>query len=155
MVHNLVIDFSKQVEKQKLFDILKKQQGPTRIDIKPFTKSNSRYKYYFAHVLTEILRTGIYLWPDDQNNLVRATQTTQIHEMMKFRYNKKVTVDPFTGNMYSIGGGSTTGMSDSQFIGTYQEQIIADHSGEPFYIEFMSKEEWAVILKGKSQMQIS
>jgi hypothetical protein len=150
-----VIDFSKQSEKQKLFDILKKQQGPTRIDIRPFAKDNSRYKYYFAHVLIEILRTGIYLWPDDLGNLARATQTTQIHEMMKFRYNKKVTVDPFTGDMYSIGGGSTTGMSDSEFINNFQEQIIADHSGEPFYIEFLSKEEWAILLKGKSNLQLS
>ena len=155
MIHNLVIDFGKQVEKRKLFDILKKQDGPTRIDIKPFTKNNSRYKYYFGHVLIEILRTGIYLFPDDQNNLVRATSTEQIHELMKYIYNKKMTVNPFTQEAITFGGGSTTGMSDTEFINNFQEQIIADHSGDPFYVEFMSREDWAIVLKGKSKLELS
>ena len=155
MNQSLTIDFDKRSDKQKLFDALKKVSGIARVDIKPFSKSNSRYKYYFGYVLTEILQTGFYMFPDANNQLSRAVNTAQIHEIMKFRYNPIITVDPFSGEQIKLGGGSTTTMSDTEFINRFQETILSDHAGDPFYIEFLDYDSWRIILKGKSKLELS
>jgi len=137
MTQLLTIDFNKQSEKQKLFEVLKGISGVANVEIRDYGKSNSRYKYYFGYVLTKILHTGLYLYPNAIGKLVKATNTAQIHELMKFKYNPILTVDPVTGEMIKLGGGTTTVISDSEFIAKYQEQIIMDHSQEPFFIEFL------------------
>ena len=132
----LTIDFDKQSDKVKLFEVLKGISGVANVEIRDYNRSNGRYRYYFGYVLTKILHTGLYLYPNAIGKLVKATNTAQIHELMKFKYNPILTVDPATGEMIKLGGGTTTVISDTEFISKYQEQIIADHSGEPFFIEF-------------------
>ena len=46
--------------------------------------------------------------------------------------------DPITAEITRIPR-STTKLDDNKFINEYQEMIMADHAGEPFFIEWHSK----------------
>lgn len=130
----LVVDFNKTKEKQLLFDVLKDLDGIHIIQINKYKKSNSRYAFYFAYVLTEILKTRIYA---DKNGFI-ISETKQLHEFFKIKYNPILIADPITAEITRIPR-STTKLDDNKFINEYQEVIMADHAGEPFFIEWHSK----------------
>ena len=102
----------------------------------------SRYKYYYDSVLWQILNEAgkHYLIVNPSTGEERnPVNTTELHECMKAIYNPV---------MLSVNGksrviaGTTTDLNDSEFIKGFMEQIIADHSGPPYLIEFISYEDW-------------
>lgn len=105
----------------------------------------TRYKFYFAHVLEVILHTcGRMFEIMDGNEFRPVRSTTEIHECLKLKYNPVFVRTPFGGGTVA---GSTTGLSDSEFINQYEETIISEFSGPPFNCEFMMRDEWAAWMK--------
>jgi len=109
--------------------------------------TTTRYKYYFAHVMETILLTcGDRFEIMEGERFRKARNTQEIHEALKMKYNPVLVRTPFaTFAMPS----STTGLSDSEFINAFEETIIADFSAPPFGCDFMSREDWAEMMKGK------
>lgn len=102
----------------------------------------TRYKYYYDSVLWQILNEAgkHYLIVNPSTGEERnPVNTTELHECMKAIYNPV---------MLSVNGksrviaGTTTDLNDSEFLGKYLEQIIADHSSPPYLIEFISYQDW-------------
>ena len=109
----------------------------------------TRYKFYFAHVLPEILSRcarGYLVQDGDELRPVRTTE--ELHECLKLQYNPVHVVLP--SGMITTGG-TTTALPDRDFISVYQETIISEFSGPPFLCEFMEFEEWAAVMKAKKQ----
>lgn len=133
---NLTINFNDNASKRLLLEKLKTLTGTHQIIIKKVRSYSTRYKYTFSHVYSEIAKSGQYL-DSDGNPL----STNEIHEVMKLIYNPKRIVDISSGEVRIIAGATNT-VSDSDFIGQFEEQIICDHSQPPYNIEFMSRSEW-------------
>lgn len=110
----------------------------------------TRYKYYFAHVLEVILLTCGKRFEIMEGEIFRpARNVLEIHEALKMKYNPVLVRTPFaTFAMPS----STTGLSDSEFINAFEETIIAEFSAPPFGCDFMDRESWAEMMKGKKQL---
>lgn len=105
----------------------------------------TRYKYYFAHVLEVILHTvGRMFEVMDGSEFRPARNTAEIHDCLKLKYNPVFVRTPFGGGTIA---GSTTGLSDIEFINQYEETIISEFSGAPFYCEFMMRDEWSAWMK--------
>lgn len=105
----------------------------------------TRYKFYFAHVLEVILHTCGRMFEIMDGSEFRPVRNTQeIHECLKLKYNPVFVRTPFGGGTIA---GSTTGLSDSEFIGKFEETIVAEFSGPPFNCEFMMRDEWAAWMK--------
>ncbi len=121
--------------------------GWHKITIEPVKRgyTPTRYKFYFAHVLEVILHTcGRMFEVMDGNEFRPARTTTEIHEYLRGKYCPVFYKGPFGSGVMA---GSTTRLSDSEFIGKYEEDIIAEFSGPPFNCEFMMRDEWAQWMK--------
>jgi len=109
------------------------------------TKDNytaTRYKHYFDSVLWQILNQAgrFYLIVNPSTGEQRTPRdTTELHECMKAIYNP---VTLTVGNRTRVIAGTTTDLNNKKFLGEYLEQIIADHSGPPYNIEFISYQDW-------------
>lgn len=104
--------------------------------------SPTRYKHYFDSVLWQILNEAgkQYLIVNPSTGEERnPANTTELHECMKAIYNPiMLTVN---GKSRVIAG-TTTDLNNREFIGQFLEQIIADHSGPPYNIQFIGYEDW-------------
>ena len=101
-----------------------------------------RYSFYFDSVLWQILNDAGHHYEivnPDTGEQRKPRNTTELHTCMKAIYNPV---------MLSVNGksrviaGTTTDLTDTEFLGKYLEQIIADHSGPPYLIEFISYQDW-------------
>ena len=101
-----------------------------------------RYAFYFDSVLWQILNEAgrFYLIVNPSTGEQRTPRdTTELHECMKAIYNP---VTLTVGNRTRVIAGTTTDLNNKEFLGEYLEQIIADHSGPPYNIEFISYQDW-------------
>ena len=104
--------------------------------------SPTRYKYYFSSVLFQILHDAgrFYRIVNPSTGEEREPQnTTELHECMKAIYNPVILN---VGGKSRVIAGTTTDLNDRDFISSFLEQIIAEHSGPPYNIEFVSYEDW-------------
>lgn len=102
----------------------------------------TRYKHYFDCILWQILNEAEhhYLIVNPSTGEQRhPANTTEMHECMKAIYNP---VTLTVGNRTRVIAGTTTDLNNKEFLGEYLEQIIADHSGPPYNIEFISYQDW-------------
>jgi hypothetical protein len=106
-------------------------------------RTPKKYKYYFDCVMHCMLaQVGHRFQIGD-----RTAQTTEeIHTVMKFIYNPITVYCISTGDVYKIPG-TTTSMTDSEFIDRYEQQIIADYSGPPFFVSFPTFEQYCEMQK--------
>lgn len=110
----------------------------------------TRYKYYFAHVLETILLTcGNRFEIMDGETFRKARNTQEIHEALKMKYNPVLVRTPF--GAFAMPS-STTGLTDSEFINQFEETIISEFAAPPFGCDFMDRESWAEMMKGKRQL---
>lgn len=110
----------------------------------------TRYKYYFAHVLEVILLTcGKMFSTWNGEKFVPVTNIYQIHDWMKLKYSPAILISPLGTHILPK---STTEKSDSEFINEFEETIIAEFSAPPFGCDFMDRESWAEMMKGKKQL---
>ena len=102
----------------------------------------SRYKYYYDSVLWQILNEAgqhYEIINPDTGEQRKPRNTAELHTCMKAIYNPVM----LTVNGKSrVIAGTTTDLNDTEFLGKYLEQIIADHSGPPYLIEFISYQDW-------------
>jgi hypothetical protein len=105
--------------------------------------SATRYKHYFDCVLWQILNEAghhyriVNLETGEER---RPVSTQELHDLvMKPTYNKVLLMAP--GKSMLVAG-STTDLDNKEYFGKYLESIIADHSGPPYNIEFISYEDW-------------
>jgi hypothetical protein len=82
-----------------------------------------------------------------ENGKYRAARNVEeIHGLLKMHFNYAFASTPHGFMKVSM---STTGLSDSEFINAFEETIIAEFSAPPFGCDFMSREDWAEMMKGK------
>lgn len=125
------------------------EDGVWQIEITPGRRgyTSTRYRYYFDAVLWAILeQAGQHYMQTDASTgeTHRMRNTADLHLLMKMLYNP-VTVQ--VGRLAMTMPGSTTEMTDREFIGAYMEQIIADHSGPPYLVDFVGYDEWKALHK--------
>lgn len=127
------------------FDLIRSQPGRYDVSITPAKdkRTATRYKYYFDCVMWQILNEcgNMYQTLDPKTGeLTTPKNTEDMHWCMKCLYNRKVLI--VNGEAFPVAA-STTDMSDTEFIGKFLEaNIIPDHSGPPYLIEFISYEDW-------------
>jgi len=109
----------------------------------------SRYKWYFSVLMASILHKCADRF-QIQNPRTGETSpprtTADIHEIMKAIYNPVIVI---THKGVTNSGGTTTNLSDSDFINEYSEEIMAEFSAPPFNVEFLDPETWREIMKAK------
>lgn len=107
----------------------------------------TRYKYYFGSVLTSILKQAGHLMQitnPKTGEVRRMHNTTELHQFFKWKYNL---VWIMVGETAMPQAGTTTDLTDGEFINRFQEQIMADYAGPPWNVCFVDEEEWKALLK--------
>ena len=107
----LQIDFAKEKDKKKLYEVLKTRKPKVyNIEIKEYRKdrSGNQNKYYWGVVIKELCNHTGY-------------NVDEMHEVLKAKFNPKELVFKQTGESVKIGG-STADMNTLEFE-TYLEQI--------------------------------
>lgn len=128
------------------------EQGDYKVTIeaaKPKRYNATRYKYYFGHVMATILdKAGdnFQILNPMTGETKRPANTTDLHECMKMMFNPVIIVTP--RGAYNSAG-TTTSLSDTEFINEYIENIMAFFSSAPYHIEFMEREEWNEMMKSR------
>lgn len=131
----MLVNFDNENDKRLLYNTLKSLKGLQKVHIKSSYNYKGRYKYYFAHVIPVLEENGCFI---DENGEI--LDKLQIHEVLKDLYNPKF-VRTRKGKII-VSGDSTTHLTDKDFIGEYESQIIARFSQEPFYCNFIDRETW-------------
>lgn len=143
---SFTVNFDNESEKRNLWEHLKSLRGIHQITSRAAYKYRGRYKYYWAHVLSQIEEKTCIM-----NEYGEPLDCYQIHEVLKLQFNpimyQKI------NNRIIIQGASTTNMSDKDFITEYEEQIIAEYSSPPYYCEFLTRDEWNEKMKLKKQIK--
>ena len=107
----LQIDFAKEKDKKKLYEVLKTRKPKVyNIEIKEYRKdrSNNENRYYWGVVIKELCNHTGY-------------NVDEMHQLLKAKFNPKELVFKQTGESVKIGG-STADMNTLEFE-TYLEQI--------------------------------
>ncbi len=114
----------------------------------------SRYKFYFSVVMTAILEKCGMMFTVISHRTgeqVAWSSTKDVHEYMKLRYNPHTLTTP-TGVF--IVPGSTTEISDRDFIGEYMEMLMVDFSQPPYNAEFIDIDDWRAEMKAKKEKKL-
>lgn len=128
-------------------------EGQYKVTIEPAHGgySSTRYKYYFGHVLPCILekcaksfrminpRTG------EESN---PRNTTDLHECLKMMFNPVTVITP---NGAFNTPGTTTALSNREFVSEFLEMIQAYFASEPYNVDFLDREDWAERMKAKHE----
>jgi hypothetical protein len=112
----------------------------------------TRYKFYFSVVMAAILEkcADRFQIINPRTGETSPPRTTDdIHEIMKAMYNPVMIMTP---KGVTNSGGTTTNLSDRDFIGEYTEEIMAEFSQPPYNVDFLSAEEWRSKFKEKSNI---
>ena len=119
--------------------------------IKPVktTYTSTRYKYWFGHVMETILMTCGRFFEVLEGDAWRPARTTdEIHEVLKQKYNPIMIRTPF--GIYTASN-TTTALSDRDFINQFEEAVIIEFSQPPYGCDFMSREEYALMMKERKK----
>lgn len=110
--------------------------------------TNTRYKYYFGHLLQVILLTcGDKFQVLDGDNFRPVRDTSEIHDALKMKYNPVIIRSPF--GVFTVPS-STTSLSDRDFIAKFETEIQAEFSGPPWNCEFLSRQEYAIFMSNRN-----
>lgn len=125
-------------------------EGEYTVTIEPAKEvrnTTSRYKYYFGHLLPAILdkcgksfrminpRTGEESTPRN---------TTDLHECIKMMFNPVTIITP-RGAFNTPG--TTTSLSNREFISEFTEMIMAYFADAPYFVDFVDRDEWREMCK--------
>ena len=111
----------------------------------------TRYKWYFSVMMTEILNKcadRFQILNPRTGETSPPRTTADIHEIMKAIYNPVTIITPHGA---TNSGGTTTNLSDREFINEYSEMIMSEFSSPPYNCEFLSPDEWREIMKAKRE----
>lgn len=110
--------------------------------------TNTRYKYYFGHLLQVILLTcddKFQVLDGDEFRPVR--DTSEIHDALKMKYNPVIIRSPL--GVFTVPS-STTSLPDRDFIAKFEQEIQAEFSGPPWNCEFMGRQEYGQFMANKN-----
>lgn len=141
-----------QVDKKKFREMWESLiAGELEVMVKEKNKRTpKKYKFYFDCVMHCMLaQIGHRFQIGDRT----AQSTEEIHMVMKFIYNPITVYNLATGDAYNIPG-TTTSMPDHEFIDRYEQQIIADYSGPPYFVSFPTFEQYCEMHKDGSWRQV-
>lgn len=140
---------STQVLREQFGGLVEGQYKVTVEDAKEGRYTGSRYRYYFGHILPCILekcaksfrminpRTG------EESN---PRNTTDLHECLKMMFNPVTVITP---NGAFNTPGTTTSLSNREFVGEFLEMIMAYFADPPYNCEFLDRGDWADVMKAK------
>lgn len=111
----------------------------------------TRYRYYYAVVMTTILETCGQMFSYTSHltgEQVHWTNTDEVHLYMKLRFNPETLQTPYG---IFIVPGSTTKLSDTEFVSKFTPDIMAEFSASPFYCDFKDIDVWRAECKEKRE----
>lgn len=106
----------------------------------------TRYRFYYDCVLWHILNKAAKYYRIVNPRTGEQTQpktTEELHGIMKWIYNP---IQISSDGDVTVIAGTTTDLNDEEFS-EYMENIIVDHSGPPYNIDFIMYEEWVQMHK--------
>jgi len=144
-----IAEHSKGVLREQFGGLGEGQWKITVEEAKEGRYSGTRYKYYFGHVLPCILekcaaRFRIVNHKTGEESHPR--NTTDLHECLKMMFNPVTVITP---NGAFNTPGTTTALSNREFVTEFLEMIMAYFSEAPYFVEFLDREDWAEKMKGK------
>lgn len=113
----------------------------------------TRYKFYFGVVMAAILEkcADRFQIINPRTGETSPPRTTEdIHEIMKAMFNPVMIMTP---RGVTNSGGTTTNLSDRDFINEYSEEIMAEFSHPPYNVEFLDPDTWREMMKAKRESQ--
>jgi hypothetical protein len=117
------------------------QDGLYEIEVLKGTYAwRGRYRYYFGYLMTTIITDLNLQTVEEQTGEVRPMSTEELHELCKKKYNPIRVKDPFTKRK-KVMPGSTTSLSDGEFIQRYEEEIASFFATE-YGLELLTRNEW-------------
>lgn len=137
-----IADISRDVFKEQFQELPEGWYKITIENSKTGKYTPSRYKYYFGSVLPVILEkcANRFKIMDHQTGEIKELRsTTELHEALKFMYNPVTIITP--SGAFATGG-TTTALSDRDFIGEYMETILGEFSMPPYNCNFSDYEDW-------------
>lgn len=114
----------------------------------------TRYKFYFAVIMAAILHkcSDRFQIINPRTGETSPPRTTEdIHEVMKAMYNPVIIMTPHGA---TNSGGTTTNLSDRDFINEYSEMIMSEFSASPYFVDFVDPETWKAEMKEKREMPL-
>lgn len=108
----------------------------------------TRYKFYFGVVMAAILEkcADRFQIINPRTGETSPPRTTEdIHEIMKAMFMI------MTPKGVTNSGGTTTNLSDRDFINEYSEEIMAEFSSPPYNVEFLDPDTWRETMKAKRE----
>jgi|WetSurMetagenome_2_1015567.scaffolds.fasta_scaffold632022_1 hypothetical protein len=111
----------------------------------------TRYRFYFAVVMSAILEkcADRFQIINPRTGETSPPRTTEdIHEIMKAMFNPVTIITPHGA---TNSGGTTTNLSDRDFINEYMEAIMAEFSSPPYNVSFRDVDEWRAECKMKRE----
>lgn len=113
----------------------------------------TRYKFYFGVVMAAILEkcADRFQIINPRTGETSPPRTTDdIHETMKAMFNPVMIMTP---RGVTNSGGTTTNLSDRDFINEYMEEIMSEFSSPPYNVEFLDPDTWREMMKAKHESQ--
>lgn len=113
----------------------------------------TRYRYYFGHVVPEILSRCGHMFRFVSGEVEKAPVTgDDMHMILKSLYNPMTVIAP-GGRVFNTYE-STTNLNDRDFAGRFVETIIADFSNPPYLCEFAMYDDWREMMRQKNGVQV-
>lgn len=114
----------------------------------------TRYKWYFAYLLPEIITRCNILITCHQTGEERHITTGELHQHFKKAYNGGSVVDPLTGKI-SLVGLSTTKLDDNEFISEFEDKIQFDFmtAFPDAFQDFLDRGTWIDAMKAKYELR--
>ena len=120
------------LNRQKVADYFANlKDGEYSLFVSSNEKDNKRYRGHFGRILKLIITQGEI---EERLKVCKKEAEFILHESCKLRFSKTPIIDPFTGEVLSLKGGSTTLMNDTEF-NEFQEEVMAYFTTE-FGIDF-------------------
>lgn len=133
-----------RIDMSKIFKEL--PPGEYTLEIVKRSTYRGRYKYYFAYLLPEIINQVGFKVQEHDTGELRTGTVDELHEVLKVQFNPVSVQSPMTGG-WSVTGGTTTKLSDGEFIARYEEEIAALAANRG--AELISRSEWVLLKKSE------
>lgn len=143
---------SKEVLREQFVGLSEGQYKVTVEDAKEGRYTGTRYKYYFGHVLPCILEKcakSFRMINPRTGEEANPHNTTDLHECLKMMFNPVTVITP---NGAFNTPGTTTSLSNREFVGEFLEMIMAYFSDPPYNVEFIDRDDWNEAMKATKEM---
>lgn len=148
-INNGFVPQSTEVLRDQFNGLGEGQYKVTLEEAKEVRYTGTRYKYYFGHVLPAILEKcakSFRMINPRTGEETNPRNTTDLHECLKMMFNPVTVITP---NGAFNTPGTTTALSNQEFVGEFLEMIMAYFSEAPYNVEFVDRDDWNEVMKAK------